>query len=368
MKLYLSVTAILGMTTSVTSVRAFTSRFTNRILSSTRRGGSATLSSSSSARTMADTAVAPAVSTTNGFLQMDGLPKFNVIEPQDLTPAVENLLESLDKDFAAMEESLATTTSTPSYDEVLPKLEQIQFGIGYAWGIAGHLNGVKNGDELRQAYESNQPKVVQAMTKFSQSKPLYDALVKIEQAWAASSSDKDESKEDEFVMQQKRRAVEQNLQAMTLGGVGLEGAQKERFNEIKMKLAALSTKFSNNVLDETKAFSVTVETPESMVGVPASAKAQWAQAHAAFVNKDQKEGEEPFVSNPEQGPWRLTLDMPSYLPALQHLPDRALREQMYRANLGRASDASENVEKNNVPLIYEIVQLKVRTLFVAGTC
>lgn len=50
---------------------------------------------------------------------------------------------------------------------------------GYAWGIASHLNGVKNGDELRAAYEENQPKIVQATMKFSQSKPLYDALVKV---------------------------------------------------------------------------------------------------------------------------------------------------------------------------------------------
>ena len=36
---------------------------------------------------------------------------------------------------------------------------------------------------------------------------------------------------------------------MTLGGVGLEGDDKKRFNDIKMRLAELSTKFSNNVLD-----------------------------------------------------------------------------------------------------------------------
>lgn len=43
----------------------------------------------------------------------------------------------------------------------------------------------------------------------------------------------------------------------TLSSVGLEGADKERFNEIKMRLAELSTKFSNNVLDATKAFGMT---------------------------------------------------------------------------------------------------------------
>jgi oligopeptidase A len=39
-----------------------------------------------------------------------------------------------------------------------------------------------------------------------------------------------------------------------LGGVALEGEAKERFNAIQQELAQLSTKFSNNVLDATKAF------------------------------------------------------------------------------------------------------------------
>jgi oligopeptidase A len=32
-----------------------------------------------------------------------------------------------------------------------------------------------------------------------------------------------------------------------LGGVALEGAEKERYNEIQQQLAQIATKFSNNV-------------------------------------------------------------------------------------------------------------------------
>jgi oligopeptidase A len=37
----------------------------------------------------------------------------------------------------------------------------------------------------------------------------------------------------------------------------LEGEEKEMFNNMKMRLAELSTQFSNNVLDATKEFSLT---------------------------------------------------------------------------------------------------------------
>jgi len=41
--------------------------------------------------------------------------------------------------------------------------------------------------------------------------------------------------------------IESELRDFVLGGVALEGEQKERFNEIQQELAQLSTKFSNNV-------------------------------------------------------------------------------------------------------------------------
>ena len=292
-----------------------------------------------------------AMSTANPLLQQEDLPKFQSIEPKDLTPAVDELLTKLNSDFSALEESL-NTAQVVNYDDVLPALERLQFGIGYAWGIAGHLNGVKNGDELRQAYEENQPKIVQAMSQFAQSPSLYQALEKVQTQLPT---------EDDFAASQKRRAVENSLRSMKLGGVGLEGEQKERFNEIRMKLASLSTTFSNNVLDETKAFSTTVEDATLLEGVPDSAKALWANAHQMFL---QSEGDADAKVDPAVGPWRITLDMPSYIAVLSHVRDRDLREKVYKASLTKASEF--NPEKNNVPLIYEILKLKTELAKMLG--
>jgi oligopeptidase A len=286
----------------------------------------------------------------NPLLQQESLPKFESIQPKDLTPAVNTLLEKLDADFEQLESKLQQVTATVQYEQVLPELEKMQFGLGYVWGVAGHLNGVKNGDTLRAAYEENQPRVVQALTKFSQSKPVYDALESIQKQWEASSLD-----EQDFEVNQKKRAVEGSLLSMKLGGVGLEGEAKEKFNEMKMKLAELSTKFSNNVLDATKSFSMTVEDPAMMKGVPESAKAMWANTHVMHLKS---KGEEPPEMNAEAGPWRITHDMPSYIAAMQHLPDRSLREKIYRAYISRAADTSEEGKFNNVPLVYEILRLK----------
>ena len=305
-------------------------------------------------RAMSSTASTTAAVEANSFLQQDDLPKFSSIDTKDLTPAIEKLLSNLEQDFASLESKLNEAKNEVDFEDVLPRVERIQFGLGYAWGVAGHLNGVKNSDELREAYEVNQPKIVQAYTQFEQSKPLYDALSAIEKKWDGQS-------DDSFTFSQRRRAVESSLRSMKHGGVGLEGAEKERFNEIKMKLAQLSTTFSNNVLDETKAFSETVEDPSLLKGVPASAKAMWANSHATFLAA---QGHEKKELDPENGPWRITLDGPSYIAALAHIPDRALREKVYMASIRRASEANE--QKNNIPMIYEILQLKAEMAKMLG--
>ena len=57
----------------------------------------------------------------------------------------------------------------------------------------------------------------------------------------------------------------------------------------------------------------------------------------------------------ESGPWRVTLDIPSYLPFLKYATRRDLREQLYRAMLTRASaDALDNSH-----LIERILALRV---------
>jgi oligopeptidase A len=287
-----------------------------------------------------------------------------------LTPSVEDSIKRLTTEWSSLEESLSKKLEAKdaeiAYDDVVPVLERIQYPISYIWGIAGHLNGVRNSPGLRTVYEANQPVVVQTISKFQQSQPLYNALLQIQ-------------KQDTGTLTaEQRRAVELSIRSMKLGGVGLEDPQhKERFNEIKQRLASLSNTFSNNVLDATKAFSLTVTDKEQLKGVPQSAMNLWSMTHKSWL---QQQKEDDSNVSAEEGPWRITLDMPSYLAVMQHVSDRTIRETVYRVFITRASEftsssdtcdsvteavgsseegADKQVDgKNNIPLIYEILNLK----------
>ena len=62
------------------------------------------------------------------------------------------------------------------------------------------------------------------------------------------------------------------------------------------------------------------------------------------------------------GPWVISLDMPSYLPAMQHIKNRDIREKLYRAYITRASSD----EQDNIPIIRRILQIKAETSAMLG--
>ena len=273
-----------------------------------------------------------AIATTpeNPLLIGKGLPPFEDIKPEQVVPAITQLLAELEKQLTDLE-----AHAVPTWEGLVQPLEQLEERIGWSWGIVAHLMGVKNSPELRQAYETMQPEVIKFWNRLSQSQPLYQAFKALKQ-----------SAEWQTLSASQQRIVESALRDAQLSGVGLEGEAKDRFNAIQLELAELSTRFSNHVLDATKAFSLTLTQPEEIAGLPPSWISLAAQSARAA-------GEES--ATPESGPWRLTLDFPSYLPVMQHSQRRDLREKVYRAFISRASSG----EFDNQPLIDRILELRL---------
>ncbi|MGH8807544.1 MAG: M3 family metallopeptidase, partial [Noviherbaspirillum sp.] len=110
--------------------------------------------------------------------------------------------------------------------------------------------------------------------------------------------------------------------------------------------AALSTKFSENVLDATNDYALFVENEAELAGLPDDVK----QAAGAAAEKDSKPG------------FKFTLHFPSYFPILQYADNRALRETIYRANVTKASELgavfSKCAEWDNTQNIAEILKLR----------
>ncbi|BAY22210.1 oligopeptidase A [Calothrix sp. NIES-2100] len=272
---------------------------------------------------------ANAIISHNPLLKGAGLPPFTEIQPEQVVPAFQQLLAELDAELTKLE-----TSVQPTWSGLVEPLDKLTERLSWSWGIVNHLMGVKNSPELREAHEAVQPEVVQFFTKLGQSQPLYNAFkaLRSSEVWNSLES-------------AQQRIVEAAIRDAELSGVGLQGEAKERFNAIQLELAELSTKFSNHVLDATKAFSLTLTSTAEIDGLPQSLLSLAAQAARAA-------GEEN--ATPENGPWRITLDFPSYGPFMQHSTRRDLREKLYKAFISRAADG----DLDNNPLIERILELR----------
>ncbi|XP_071797854.1 uncharacterized protein [Asterias amurensis] len=274
----------------------------------------------------------------NPLLRHDeGLPQFQSIDVDHVQPGINKLAKDFEAGLEVLETKFDELGDGVSWSEVSDPLERLEAPLDYGWGVVVHLNSVKNSQKLREAFQEVQPVVIKTTSRLSQSKPLYTAVKKLKVSGARLDG-------------VQERLVDSALRQAKLGGVELTGTTKERFNEIRLRLASIATQFSNNVLDATKAFSLELTDQRDVEGLPKSV----LQLMASSANPDN-----PDVDN---GPWKLTLDLPCYEPFMKHSTQRELRETLYKTYITRASQG----DQDNGPIIQEIRTLRQEKAEILG--
>jgi oligopeptidase A len=263
--------------------------------------------------------------TTNPLLSAAGLPRFDAIRPEHITPAMDALLAAADTAL-----DLATGDTVPAdYDALSAVLDVATERLGRAWGAIGHLNAVADSPALRAAYTENMPKVVDFYTRLGADERLfakYRAVLADPRSAQLSAP--------------RRRALANALRDFKLSGAELVGAAKQRYAELQDQQAEVGQKFSEHVLDATDGYAY-YASAEELAGVP-------ADVVQAARNDAEAAG---------QAGHKLTLQFPRYFPVMEYAQDRALRERLYRASSTRASEFGP-AALDNTPLIRELLTLR----------
>jgi oligopeptidase A len=268
----------------------------------------------------------PFDNAANPLLDFRDLARFSEIRPEHVSPAIDALLAEC---RAAVD--LVTDTAAPAtWDNVVAPLDDATERLSRAWAAVSHMNAVVDTPALREQYNANLPKLTAFWTELAQNLRLYERFKQLAAApdfasWPAA----------------RRRIVENELRDFRLGGAELPEPQKQRLRALREKMAQLSTRFAENVLDATNAFALVVEDRARLAGVPDDAVEMYREAAAA----DGKPG------------YKITLHFPSYFPALQYAHDRSLRQQLYRAYATRASDLGKP-EWDNSTVMLELLRLR----------
>ena len=270
----------------------------------------------------------------NPLTDFSSLPRFAAIRPGHVLPAIESLVA----EGRAAIERLATAGGEPTWEGFVEPLETANERLARAWAQVSHLNAVVNSPELREAYNAALPVVTQFATEQGQDLRLFGRF----KALAASPG-------FARLPAARRRLVDNELRDFRLGGAELADAAKARFAKLQEELAALASRFQDNVLDATNDFALHVTDPAQLSGIPADV-VETARPAAA------KEGREG---------WKLTLHMPCYQPVMQYADHHPLRERMYRAYFTRASEFGRP-EWDNTALIASILDKRAEVASLLG--
>jgi len=272
----------------------------------------------------------------NPLLYTDGLPLFSSITPTQIEPAIDHML----KKNRSKIQALLQSNEPVSWGNILQPVEDLDDQLNRAWSPACHLHSVVDNDELREAYNACLPKLSDYATEMGQNKDLYLAYKSV-------------SESDEFALldDAQRKIIENALREFRLSGIELDEDKQQEYKDIKKELSRLQTRFEENLLDATHAWTKHVTDKKSLNGLPESAL---AQAKQKSLNED------------KQG-WIFTLDFPSYMPVMQYADDVALRKEMYTAYITRASDLGPNAGQwDNSELMNEILALRHRQAQLLG--
>ncbi len=242
---------------------------------------------------------------SNPLLELDRLPAFSQIKPAHIEPAIDELLQINRKEIA----TLLTNEGNFSWKNLVEPIEQLEDRLSRTWSPVSHMNSVINSEELREAYNACLPKLSEYGTEMGQNEALFRAY-----EYVAAN--------DQSLNASQKKVMQNALRDFHLSGVDLPQEKKERFKELSQQMSKLTSKFEENILDSTNAWSKLITDVEQLVGLPESAIA------LAKQSAEQRELEG----------WLLTLEFPSYLPIMTYADNRELRHELYQAFSTRASD------------------------------
>ncbi len=276
------------------------------------------------------------MSTENPLLAMTGLPPFQHIKPEHVEPAIEAVIKSNREQI----EKLLKDNEHYTWENLIQPLEDMDDHLGRMWSPVSHINSVVNSDALRDAYNNCLPLLSEYSTEMGQNVELYEAYQAI----------KDSPEFAKLDMAQKK-IIDNALRDFHLSGIDLPVEKKKRFREIRQQLSKLTSKYEENVLDATQAWSKHITDEKKLAGLPDSALAMAKQA----------------AEEKELDGWLFSLNFPSYYAVVSYADDRALREELYQAYSTRASDQGPNAGKyDNSDIMQDILALRYEVAQLLG--
>jgi len=270
----------------------------------------------------------------NPLLDFGGLPRFDAVKPEHVKPAIGELLV----ENRLVVNRLAADAFPATWEGFVAPLTDANERLSRAWGMVGHLHGVMDIPDWRDAYNAMLPEVTRYYSELGQNHKLYEKFKQIKAGPAFGT-----------LTAARKKIIDNEIRDFRLSGAELPPDRKPRFLAIQEELAQRAARFQENLLDATNAFGQYVTEASDVCGIPDDV----LQAARSAAEKDGKTA------------WKFTLHAPSYLPVMQYADNRTLRAAVYRAHATRSSEFGKP-EWDNTQIITNILKLRAEEARMLG--
>ncbi len=259
-------------------------------------------------------------------------PPLDRIRPEHFKPAYERALAEHTAEIAA----IAENPEPPSFDNMVLALEKSGQLLSRVDGIFANLSSAATNEALQAIELEMAPRLSAHWSAIS----LYPVLfARLDAVWA---------KRHELGLDgEQRKVLERYHLDFVRAGAQANGPARERLAAIGQRLAVLGAQFGQNVLGDEEDWIL--ELSEAQVADLPQAVREAAAANAAQLKL--------------AAPFAVTLSRSSVEPFLQYAPDRALREQLYRAWAARGANANA---RNNSAIMTEMLALRAERARLLG--
>ncbi len=261
------------------------------------------------------------------------VPPFDKIKNEHFRPAFEEAIKVHNLEI----DSIVNNSEKPNFQNTIVALENAGSLLNNVSTVFYNLNSANTNDSIQAIAKDLAPILSSHSDEISMNAKLFD---KIKEIWNNRNSlglDAEDTK-----------LLEETYKSFVRSGANLKEADKEKMKKINAELSTLTTQFGQNLLAETNAYELVVDSASQLEGLPESLKTAAAEEATAKGKKDK---------------WVFTLQNPSIMPFLQYAKNRELRKQIWDAYQMRGDHDNTS---DNKEIIQKIVNLRLQKAKLLG--
>ncbi len=249
---------------------------------------------------------------------------FDQIKEEDFLPAFKELISVSEKEI----EEIVNNPEAPSFENTIEAMAYSGEKLDVVSNIFFNLNSAETNDEIQKIAQEVSPLLTEFSSKISQNTQLFERIKKVF-----------EEKEKYSLNEEQQMLLNETYKGFVRSGALLNDEDKKKLEQLNMDLSIKSLKFGQNVLASTNAYFKHITDKSLLAGIP-----------EAILSQYEEEAKERNLEG-----YVITLQYPSYLPAMMYANNRELRKELALANGKKSFDGGELDNQN---LIKEIIALR----------